>query len=68
MSPAFDFLSSYSYIKIHSHKCELSDITHIYNSQLETLILANHILHYHQVLDAYGHVSVRHPDNPDVFM
>jgi ribulose-5-phosphate 4-epimerase/fuculose-1-phosphate aldolase len=28
---------------------------------LSTLITANHILHYHKVLDAYGHVSVRNP-------
>lgn len=28
-----------------------------------TLITANHILHYHKVLDAYGHISVRNPNN-----
>lgn len=28
---------------------------------LSTLITANHILHYHDILDAYGHVSVRNP-------
>lgn len=28
-----------------------------------TLITANHILHYHRVLDAYGHISVRNPNN-----
>lgn len=28
---------------------------------LSTLITANHILHYHNVLDAMGHVSVRNP-------
>lgn len=27
-----------------------------------------HILHYHGVLDAYGHLSVRHPFNPEVFI
>lgn len=27
-----------------------------------------HILHYHGVLDAYGHLSVRHPFNPQVFI
>lgn len=27
-----------------------------------------HILHYHAVLDAYGHLSVRHPANPEVFV
>ncbi|KIX95193.1 uncharacterized protein Z520_09109 [Fonsecaea multimorphosa CBS 102226] len=34
-----------------------------------TLITANHILHHQgQVLDAYGHISVRHPANPSVFL
>ncbi|KAF2165174.1 hypothetical protein M409DRAFT_67443 [Zasmidium cellare ATCC 36951] len=27
-----------------------------------------HILHYHKVLDAYGHLSIRHPHNPDHFI
>lgn len=27
-----------------------------------------HILHYNNVLDAYGHLSVRHPFNPEVFI
>ena len=30
--------------------------------------MANHILASHGVLDAYGHVSVRHPANPDRFL
>ena len=33
-----------------------------------TLITANHILHYHGVLDAYGHVSARHPTKPDMYI
>src|SRR5689334_21095246 len=34
-----------------------------------TLITANHILHHQgQVLDAYGHISVRHPSNRSVFL
>ena len=33
-----------------------------------TLITASHILHYHEILDGYGHVSVRHPTNPDQFL
>lgn len=37
------------------------------NSVLKTLITANHILHYHSVLDAYGHLSVRNPDNASTF-
>lgn len=32
-----------------------------------TLITANHILHYHSVVDAYGHISVRNPQNPNTF-
>jgi ribulose-5-phosphate 4-epimerase/fuculose-1-phosphate aldolase len=36
-------------------------------SQLESLITANHILHYNKVVDAYGHISLRDPSNPDIF-
>ncbi|KAH7419459.1 class II aldolase and Adducin N-terminal domain-containing protein [Cadophora sp. MPI-SDFR-AT-0126] len=36
--------------------------------ELETLILANNILHYHNVVDAYGHVSLRHPEKADIFI
>jgi ribulose-5-phosphate 4-epimerase/fuculose-1-phosphate aldolase len=32
-----------------------------------TLIVANHILHYHNVVDAYGHISVRNPQDPSTF-
>jgi ribulose-5-phosphate 4-epimerase/fuculose-1-phosphate aldolase len=32
-----------------------------------TLITANHILHHQKVLDAYGHISVRNPQNPATF-
>lgn len=28
------------------------------------LVSAHHILHYHSVVDGYGHISVRNPDNP----
>lgn len=31
-------------------------------------ITGSHILHYHGVLDAYGHLSVRHPFDPEVFI
>ena len=31
------------------------------------LVTASYILHYHGVLDAYGHISVRSPDNPAMF-
>jgi ribulose-5-phosphate 4-epimerase/fuculose-1-phosphate aldolase len=39
-----------------------------YQTALRTLITANHILHYHHVLDAYGHISFRHPNNAEVFV
>lgn len=32
------------------------------------LISANHILHYHGVVDAFGHVSVRHPSDPSIYI
>ncbi|MCJ1305710.1 hypothetical protein MMC08_008526 [Hypocenomyce scalaris] len=35
---------------------------------LRDLITANHIIHYHGVVDAYGHISVRHPDQPDTYL
>ncbi|KUL89239.1 hypothetical protein ZTR_03698 [Talaromyces verruculosus] len=35
---------------------------------LRKFISACHILHYHSVLDAYGHISLRNPTNPNVFI
>lgn len=35
---------------------------------LTTLISANHILHYHDIVDAYGHISVRNPEEPSHFI
>ncbi|PCH04729.1 Hypothetical protein PENO1_026270 [Penicillium occitanis (nom. inval.)] len=37
-------------------------------SHLWTLIAGSHILHYHGILDAYGHLSVRHPDDCNIFV
>ena len=34
---------------------------------LATYINALHILHHHGVLDGYGHLSVRNPNNPPTF-
>lgn len=34
---------------------------------LHDLVVANRILAHESVVDAYGHVSVRHPDRPDRF-
>jgi ribulose-5-phosphate 4-epimerase/fuculose-1-phosphate aldolase len=36
-------------------------------TQLDDLVAANRILAEHGVIDAYGHVSVRSPDNPQRF-
>lgn len=52
----------------------MANTTQEHNSDAELslvrrkLIDASHILHYHGVLDAYGHVSVRHPFRPEVFL
>ena len=32
------------------------------------LVIANRILAQEDVVDAYGHVSMRHPDNPNRFL
>ena len=37
-------------------------------STLQLLISANHILHYHGLVDAFGHVSVRHPFNSNLYV
>src|SRR5437879_3291833 len=34
----------------------------------QDLVIANRILANQDVVDAYGHVSVRHPDNPSHFL
>ena len=34
---------------------------------LNDLVIANRILAHEEVVDAYGHVSVRHPASPDRF-
>jgi len=35
---------------------------------IQDLVIANRILAREEVVDAYGHVSVRHPDNPNCFL
>jgi ribulose-5-phosphate 4-epimerase/fuculose-1-phosphate aldolase len=35
---------------------------------IQDLVIANRILAREEVVDAYGHVSVRHPDNPSRFL
>ena len=39
-----------------------------YTTCLQDLVIANRILAHENVVDAYGHVSVRHPDNPQWFL
>ena len=34
---------------------------------IQDLVIANRILAKEDVVDAYGHISVRHPDNPNHF-
>src|SRR4029077_16027787 len=34
---------------------------------LRDLVVANRILANEEVVDAYGHISIRHPDNPKRF-
>ena len=35
---------------------------------LRDLVIANRILAAHNVLDAFGHVSIRHPERPDTYV
>ena len=35
---------------------------------INDLVIANRVLAYEQVVDAYGHISVRHPQRPDRFL
>ena len=34
---------------------------------MRDLITANHILHHYKVVDGYGHISMRNPQNPHTF-
>ncbi|KAF1940377.1 arad-like aldolase/epimerase [Clathrospora elynae] len=38
------------------------------HQQLRLLIRANHILHHHGLVDAFGHISVRHPLNKEQYI
>ena len=41
------------------------------NANAETLnniVVANHILAHEEVVDAYGHISFRHPDDPEKYL
>ena len=39
-----------------------------FGALIQDLVTANRILAREEVVDAYGHVSVRHPDNPNRFL
>ncbi|MGH7046178.1 MAG: class II aldolase/adducin family protein [Stellaceae bacterium] len=39
-----------------------------FDALIQDLVIANRILAKEEVVDAYGHVSVRHPDNPGRFL
>jgi len=39
-----------------------------FDALIQDLVIANRILTREEVVDAYGHVSVRHPDNPNRFL
>lgn len=39
-----------------------------FDEAITDLVDANHVLVDQKVLDAYGHVSVRHPEDPDLFL
>jgi ribulose-5-phosphate 4-epimerase/fuculose-1-phosphate aldolase len=39
----------------------------VLQSYFRQFITGSHVLHYHSVLDAYGHLSFRHPSNPSTF-
>ena len=38
-----------------------------FDELLDELVVANHILANEKVVDSFGHISVRHPDNPNHF-
>ena len=35
---------------------------------LNDLVVSNHILAHEEVVDAYGHISFRHPDDPERYL
>ncbi len=37
------------------------------NELLDELVIANHVLANENVVDSYGHISLRHPENPEHF-
>ena len=35
---------------------------------LRDIVIVNHILAHEEVVDAYGHISFRHPDDPEKYL
>lgn len=40
----------------------------VLDAAIQDLVMANRILANEKIVDAYGHVSIRHPDNPQRFL
>jgi ribulose-5-phosphate 4-epimerase/fuculose-1-phosphate aldolase len=45
-----------------------SDLPKELKIAFQLLVSANHILHYHGLVDAFGHISIRHPLNPKSYI
>src|SRR5215813_11742053 len=54
-------------LRMRGSRLELHRMTDI-KAVARELVVANRILSREDVVDAYGHVSVRHPDNPNRFL
>src|SRR5439155_14210983 len=50
-----------------SHFAGMQNLMSTIDTLIQDLVIANRILAKEDVVDAYGHVSVRHPDNPKRF-
>jgi ribulose-5-phosphate 4-epimerase/fuculose-1-phosphate aldolase len=46
----------------------LGDYPKEFKTAMQLLISANHILHYHGLVDAFGHISIRHPKDPKLYI
>jgi hypothetical protein len=49
---------------VQRHRKGIGTMTNL-DAVIQDLVIANRILAREEVVDAYGHVSVRHPDNPN---
>lgn len=47
---------------------QTAEISAVEKAYYRKLVDGSHILHYHNVLDAYGHLSFRHPYKADLFV